>query len=70
MPRLYHESVARVPRECRESATRVPRECHDSAARVPGGCRLGSRVLKGSDDVAYGVVAYEIRDLIAPSQQS
>ena len=62
VPRLNHEveSAVRVPRQCRESAATVPRECHDSAARVPRGCRLGSRVVKGSDDVAYEVVAYEI----------
>ena len=33
---------------------------HESAMTVPRGCRLGSRVVKGSGDVAYEVVAYEI----------
>ena len=49
-----------MPPECHDSATRVPPECHESAMTVPRGCRLGSRVVKGSDDVAYEVVAYEI----------
>ena len=49
-----------MPPECHDSAARVPPQCHESAMTVPRECRLGSRVVKGSDDVAYEVVAYEI----------